>query len=145
MSKNGAFGIIFDEMKRVLLCHRCDCDAWNLPGGGIEDYESPWEAVKREVKEEVGLDVRFLRLAGIYEKPKRGINVDTFVCEVLGGKITTSDEADRIQYFSISEIPKNTFPKHIKRIEDSINNPETVVIREESNISSLVELGLVKT
>lgn len=48
----GSFGVIFDEQKRVLLVHRCDYDLWNLPGGTLEDFESPADAVKREVKEE---------------------------------------------------------------------------------------------
>lgn len=53
----GAFSIIFDEQGRVLLCHRRDMDAWNLPGGGAESGELPTEAAIRETKEETGLDV----------------------------------------------------------------------------------------
>ena len=48
----GIFGIIFDEQKRVLLCHRRDYDLWNLSGGGLESGESPWEGLKREVRED---------------------------------------------------------------------------------------------
>ncbi len=32
----GAFAIIFDDQRGVLLCHRRDADQWNLPGGGLE-------------------------------------------------------------------------------------------------------------
>ncbi len=53
----GAFAIIFDNHQRVLLSHRRDMDAWNLPGGGVESGETPVEAVIREVTEETGLEV----------------------------------------------------------------------------------------
>ncbi|GAC1349101.1 MAG: hypothetical protein NVS4B7_04370 [Ktedonobacteraceae bacterium] len=61
----GAFAIILDEQQRVLLCHRCDIDRWNLPGGGVCRGETPWKGVTREVKEEVGLDVVVNRLSGL--------------------------------------------------------------------------------
>ena len=41
---SGAFAIIYDDERRVLLCHRRDVDAWNLPGGRVEDNEAPWDA-----------------------------------------------------------------------------------------------------
>ncbi|NOQ23290.1 MAG: NUDIX domain-containing protein [Candidatus Aegiribacteria sp.] len=53
----GAFAIIPDDTGRVLLCHRRDFDAWNLPGGVVENGESRWFSVVREVKKETGLHV----------------------------------------------------------------------------------------
>jgi 8-oxo-dGTP pyrophosphatase MutT (NUDIX family) len=64
----GAFAIIFDENGKVLLSHRRDIDAWNLPGGGVETRELPDEAVIREVREETGLEVIIERLVGVYGK-----------------------------------------------------------------------------
>ncbi len=37
----GVFAIIFDRKKRILFCHRTDCDLWNLPGGALEKGEAP--------------------------------------------------------------------------------------------------------
>ena len=40
-------------------------DKWIAPGGKFEDKESPEECVKREVKEETGLNVRSVKLRAV--------------------------------------------------------------------------------
>ena len=52
----GVNALIFDE-GRVLLAHRRDIDWWNLPGGGMELNETVEEAIRREVREETGLEI----------------------------------------------------------------------------------------
>ncbi len=47
----GSFTVIFDKQNRVLLCHRCDLNVWNLPGGRVESGELPTEAAVRETRE----------------------------------------------------------------------------------------------
>lgn len=144
MFKIGAFGIIFDEQQRVLLCHRCDFDVWNLPGGGVEANESPWEAVVREVQEETGLKVKVERLTGVYFKPDKNEIVFSFACKIYGGAIRTNNEADKISYFSLHSIPSNTLLKHLERIIDAFNFPETTVMSNQRGMSSLDALKLAK-
>ena len=121
-----SFGLIFDEQNRVMLCHRCDYDLWNLPGGTMEAGESPWECVVREVGEETGFDVEIVKLAGIYNKPEKNEVCFSFVCKIIGGILTLNEEADRIEYFDIKDIPSNTSPKQIERIKDSIREKRAV-------------------
>ncbi len=133
----GAFAVILDEEGRVLLCHRRDYDFWNLPGGGMEAGEAPWECVVREVKEETGLEVEVLRLAGVYKKNKMDI-VFLFICKVVGGKIGLTDEADKIEYFSVADIPKNISPSHVERIMDVIlNDNQKLTMKIQSGPSSI--------
>jgi len=131
-----AFGFIFDEQNRILLCHRLDYDLWNLPGGTMETGESPWECVVREVKEETGLEVEIIRLAGIYNKPEKSELVFSFICRIVSGKITLNEEADRIEYFAISDIPHNTSPKQVERINDVIKEKE-IVYKNQTGKSSI--------
>ncbi|MDD4332523.1 MAG: NUDIX hydrolase [Patescibacteria group bacterium] len=134
----GAFAIILDNQKRILLCHRRDHDFWNLPGGRVEYNEAPWEAVVREVKEETGFDVKVTRLLGVYSKRNETDIVFSFACEVMGGVITINDEADEITYFSLDEIPKNTSPKQVERIKDFFNyQGEEIIMKIQQGPSSI--------
>lgn len=142
MFKVGIFAIIFDLQKKVLLCHRRDHDLWNLPGGGLEKGESPWEGVIREVKEEVGLEVEVARLQGVYSKPQADEIVLSFICNKIGGKINLTDEADEIRYFKIEDIPTNTSPKQVERIKDAITENSVVLkIQTGPRTIDMVKLG----
>ena len=127
----GAFGIIFDDRARVLLCHRRDMDAWNLPGGGVESGELPTEAVVREVREETGLEVVVERLVGVYGKVEKDEIVFAFGCRVVGGQLSTTEEADACAYFDIDGLPPNTLPKHVGRIHDAVAGYDQPVFRRQ--------------
>src|SRR3989344_7059239 len=126
MFKIGVFAIIIDDDGRVLLCHRRDYDLWNLPGGSLEKGEVPWDGVRREVMEEVGLHVDVERLSGVYAKPDKDEIVLSFVCKIVGGKMKATDEADRIEYFALENIPSNTSPKQVERISDALNGNQCI-------------------
>src|SRR3989338_5043997 len=120
MMKIGAVGILFRNNAEVLLCHRRDCDVWTLPGGGVEDGETPWIGAIREFKEETGFEVGVKRLVGIYFKPEKNEIVFSFLCVLQGGVVTPNDEADQIEFFSCERIPPNTSPKQVERIHDAL-------------------------
>lgn len=49
--------VILDEANRVLLCELTYKSEWDLPGGVIEPLESPATGLRRELREELGLEV----------------------------------------------------------------------------------------
>lgn len=132
----GAFAIIFDDRGRILLCHRRDMDAWNLPGGGVESGELPTEAVLREVKEETGLDVEIERLVGVYGKIDKDDMVFAFVCRNEGGQPVPTDESSECRYFEVEDIPPNTPPKQVERIHDALRHSAAPIFRRQTAIST---------
>ena len=46
----------YPEKVEVFVAKRTDVDAWQFPQGGIDEGESPREALLRELKEEIGTD-----------------------------------------------------------------------------------------
>jgi mutator protein MutT len=54
---NWGTGIIIVNQGRILLGLRVDNKTWGTPGGGVDDGETPMEAIVREVKEETNLDI----------------------------------------------------------------------------------------
>lgn len=132
----GAFAIIFDEQGCVLLSHRRDLDVWNLPGGGVESGELPTETVVRETKEETGLDVAVERLVGIYGKQDKDEFVFAFVCRVTGGQLFATDEADESRYFAIGDIPANTLPKQVERVQDAAEGHSQPIFRVQTGPST---------
>lgn len=126
----GVYAVIFDQ-ERVLLAHRRDIDWWNLPGGGMESDETVEEAMRREVREETGLDVAVERLIGVYSKPQKQEVVLTFRCSVVGGTLSTTEESRECRFFSPDTLPPNTLPKHRQRVEDALLNLPYAVIRDQ--------------
>lgn len=127
----GAFAIITDSEKRVLLCLRQDYDLWNLPGGGVEHGEAPWDCVVREVKEETGLDVVVERLIGLYAKPDSNDLVFSYRCQVISGTLKIGEEAKEIQYFHLNELPTNIIQKQVERIKDYFANYPNIVMTKQ--------------
>ena len=67
-----AGALIFDSKGRLLILKPTYKSGWTIPGGIMEaDGETPWEACRREVREECGIDVRSGRLACTDFRPAR--------------------------------------------------------------------------
>ncbi len=81
---------------RILLQNRVKADwaGYTLPGGHVEPGESFVDAVKREMREETGLEIREPRLAGVKQFPVEGGRyvVLLFVAERFTGELTSSAE-----------------------------------------------------
>jgi 8-oxo-dGTP diphosphatase len=64
--------LIFNTVGRLLILKPNYKKGWTIPGGQIElDGESPWEACRRETREECGLDIAEGRLVCVdFLRPK---------------------------------------------------------------------------
>ena len=67
-----AGALIFDRAGRLLILKPTYKTGWTIPGGVMEaDGETPWDACRREVREECGIEVRGGRLACVDFRPGR--------------------------------------------------------------------------
>jgi 8-oxo-dGTP diphosphatase len=67
-----AGALIFDQAGRLLILKPTYKKGWTIPGGVMEaDGETPWDACRREVREECGLEVPGGRLACVDFRPGR--------------------------------------------------------------------------
>lgn len=128
----GAFAVITNTEGHVLLCHRTDREAWNLPGGRVEAGETPWQALVREVEEEVGLVVQASQLVGVYSVPSRADLVFTFRCSQWSGEPRVSNEASQVAWFSPSELPLSTLHRHVERIHDALANHNSILLKAQA-------------
>lgn len=65
-------------------------DGWEFPGGKMEPGETPQEALARELKEELAIDVNvgeFLCTVD-YDYPTFHLTMHCFYCSVIGGELT---------------------------------------------------------
>jgi len=131
MPQLGAFVAIVDDRDRVLLIHRRDVDVWEMPGGGVEPGESPWDAAAREVREEVGLDVTIERLVGVYWKPRDDTTVFQFTGTILDGHPGPSEEADDVAWFRFDDLPATIRPLVKERIADLRSDRKETILRTQ--------------
>jgi len=80
------------------------------------------EAIKREMKEELGVSVKIKKLFGVYSDPKRDPRYHTasvvYLLEKTKGKIRLSKEASGFRYFSLKSLPKKIGFDHRKILND---------------------------
>ncbi|MEV5619428.1 NUDIX hydrolase [Streptomyces bacillaris] len=64
---------------------------WAFPGGGIEVGETPEQAAVRETAEEVGLEVKAVRILGDRVHPQTGVPMSYVACELISGDAVVGD------------------------------------------------------
>ncbi len=105
-------GGVFRDDEILLVQERADGNRWTLPGGWVDVGDSPATAVTREISEESGYRTRAVKLAACFDRnnhPHPPIIFHTFklffLCELLGGKQTSSLETAAVAFFRRDEIP----------------------------------------
>lgn len=113
----GAFAVVLDDRGRVLLGRRKDNGLWTLPGGGVDEGETPWQAVIRETREETGVDVEVIRLATVDWKRATSDIVFVFECRIAGGAPATSSETSEVRFVAKKDLAALLPRRIIDRIE----------------------------
>ncbi len=104
-------GVVFKEDRVLLVQERSD-HRWSLPGGWADVYDTPSEAVVREIFEESGFRTRAVKLLALLDRTRQGhppipfhAYKAFFLCEIEGGDPVPSFETSDIQFFSSDALP----------------------------------------
>ena len=107
-----AGALIFDRAGRLLILKPTYKSGWTIPGGVMEaDGETPWEACRREVREECGIEVHHGRLACMdFRRPRPdrpgGVRF-LFDCGAVGDEHLAAIvvQAEEVSEFRLAALP----------------------------------------
>ena len=113
-SKPTACAVVTDDDGRVLLARRAGKvfhGYWDLPGGFLEEGEHPLDALRRELREETGLEVEPKSFIGIWmdrygdvEDAHATLNL-YWTARVVAGEAKAADDVSELCWFEPDSLP----------------------------------------
>jgi ADP-ribose pyrophosphatase YjhB (NUDIX family) len=107
--------LVRDRDGRVLLARRAhdpDAGLWDVPGGFLEEGEHPLDGLRRELREETGLDVEPGAFLGVYldrygDGPE-AVSVLNLVYEASSGsgRPEPHDDVSELAWFAPGDVPE---------------------------------------
>jgi len=143
-TNESVYGIIFNEPKtEVLLVKRRDIPVWVLPGGGLEQGETPEEGTIRELLEETGYKTLIVRKVAEYLPVNKMTKLShLFECRIRSGSMQTSAETKDVQFFPLNALPPLP-PAYGGWICDAAANHPTVLCKKIEGVSYWVLIKLL--
>lgn len=127
----------------VLLALRRELQGWELPGGTARQGESDEEALRRELHEETGLEVRVGPLSGVYVRSGfRPHTARVYRCRVAGGALRPSEETPRVAWFPTAALPSGLLPWFRGPLLDALRGDAEPVERREHQGLGAILAGL---
>ncbi|MBO4682348.1 MAG: NUDIX hydrolase N-terminal domain-containing protein [Bacilli bacterium] len=128
--------IIFNEDKtKVLMVREKELQAYSLPGGWADLYDTPSETAKNESKQEAGVEIEIVRLVGLTSRTpfKSNKNIPEYVA-IFEAKATSElgeheYETDDVNWFDIDNLPlisRKTSREELERFIFAAKNGETI-------------------
>jgi 8-oxo-dGTP diphosphatase len=121
-----AAGVLFrDAAGRVLLVKPSYKDGWDIPGGYVEPGESPKHAARREVSEELGIDVTIGRLLVVDWAPHPSEG-DKLLFIFDGGQLgeheasPSDDEIAELKFWADDELSGALPPRLLVRVRSAL-------------------------
>lgn len=97
---NVVAAVIRNEDNKILIAQRnlkkSQGGLWEFPGGKIELGETREQAIVREIKEEMNIEIEVEKYLAekVFEYPEKTINLIALKCIIINGKITLNEHED---------------------------------------------------
>lgn len=142
--KQAVYGIVFNEARtEVLLIKRRDIPVWVLPGGGLDEGESPEEGAIREVFEETGYQTTIVRKVAEYLPVNKLTQLSHFFeCRILKGSAKTGLETQDVRFFPLDRLPLLP-PPYTGWIGDAVADHPLMLRKKIEGVSYWVLLKLL--
>jgi ADP-ribose pyrophosphatase YjhB (NUDIX family) len=109
----GVGAVVVHDHKALIVkrAHEPRKGEWSLPGGHVELGESLHDAVRREIREETGIDVEVGPIVEVLDRVHRVdgrvryhfVIVD-YLCAWIGGEVCAGDDADGVAWARNDEL-----------------------------------------
>jgi ADP-ribose pyrophosphatase YjhB (NUDIX family) len=141
----GAGCLFFDSDRKILVVKPVYKNTWNLPGGVVEANESPQHACIREVREEIGIEIKPERLLCIDYTSKNKEAIESLQFIFFGGilapeKISeieiATDEISAYQFFPPKQaltLVSQTLARRITQCLTISDRGETLYLEDQEN------------
>lgn len=138
-SKKIGVAVIRDDRDLILIDRRLAKGLlggfWEFPGGKIEGNETVQECIKREILEEIGIDIaldsHLITIDHTYSHFR--VNLQVYNCRYLSGQ-ARAIECEEIRWVTIEELDHYTFPaanqEIIRALKDMVNSKWLLLIVE---------------
>ena len=117
---------------------------WEFPGGKIEEGETPEECLKRELKEELNLEVRVDKqfLTTTFDYPTWTIELLVYRAEIIGGDMQLNVHKD-VRWVTPKEMGTYDFCPADVGLVKKLSCQPLVVFRRYLTVSLILSLGLL--
>ena len=126
-------GVVRNRQGQILIARRPahvhQGDLWEFPGGKIESGETPGQALRRELHEELGITVdAFYRLGKVHhDYADKSVLLDVYVIEAFSGE-AHGREAQPVQWVDVHQLRQYAFPEANLPIIKMLKLPDLCLI-----------------
>jgi len=126
MDKIRLAGCVILNDDKILLLHRKKTAWYELPGGKIDESEAPEEAAKRELKEELLVDVEIINKIGTkdFEQDGHIMEYNWFLAKIKEGqnpKVGEPDKYGHLNYIPLSELSQHKLSPNMQNLVSELN------------------------
>jgi 8-oxo-dGTP pyrophosphatase MutT (NUDIX family) len=118
-------GCVIIKDESILLLHRIKTDWYELPGGKVDEGEDDVTAAIRELKEELGVDVKILKKLGQkdFTENEKILQYAWYLAEISNDQmpsICEPDTFDKFSYVSLNELKTHTLSPNMMNLLSEI-------------------------